>query len=226
LNKDVIVLSLGGSVVLSDDVDHFFFDKLKTFIQKLSKEYRVYLIIGGGKTARTYIDIGRKQGFSESELDCLGILSTRLNASFLSTLLSSSNKLIPESVDEAVQTTDSIVVMGGTSPGHSTDFVGACIASKTNAKMYIIATNVDGVYDKDPRKHPDAKHLPEVSIDALLDEYGNSWNDAGKNMVIDGPALQQIKDFSIPTFVVDGRNINEINNIIKEKSFRGTIIKK
>jgi len=86
LNKDVIVLSLGGSVVLSDNVDHLFFDKFKTFIQKLSKEYRVYLIIGGGKTARTYIDIGRKQGFSESELDSLGILGTRLNASFLPTI--------------------------------------------------------------------------------------------------------------------------------------------
>jgi uridylate kinase len=224
LKKDVIVLSLGGSVVLSDDVDNTFFDEFKTFIQHLLNDFKVYLIIGGGKTARTYINLGRMQGFQESDLDQLGIQSTRLNAFYLSLLLNSGNKKIPETVEEALTIDEDLVVMGGTSPGHSTDYVGAELACKTHAKMYIIATNVDGVYDKDPNLDPQAKHLSEVSIETLLNQYGAHWDKAGKNMVIDGPAMQKIKDCNIQTYVINGKNIHEIDHILRNKPFVGTKI--
>jgi uridylate kinase len=55
-----IVISLGGSVVLSEDVDISFFNDLKNLFKKISKNNKLYLVIGGGKTARTYIKLGRK----------------------------------------------------------------------------------------------------------------------------------------------------------------------
>jgi uridylate kinase len=225
LNKNTIVLSLGGSVVLANDVNHTYFQKLKTLIQQVSDRYKLYLIVGGGKTARSYIELGRKQSFNESILDNLGILGTRINASFLSALLLSEPINIPETIEEALLKRDQpLVIMGGTTPGHSTDFVGATIASKTNAEMFIIATNVDGVYDKDPQKFLDANLITEISIDELIKIYGNKWEYAGKNMVIDGPALQHIKDFNISTFVVNGKKLNQIRNIIERKPFKGTQI--
>jgi len=222
--KKTIVISLGGSVVLSNDIDHTFFKELQRFIDELIENYKVYLIIGGGTTARTYIKLGRNQEFSEENLDWIGIHSTRLNAMFLSILLTNKIKQIPETTDQALQITDPLVIMGGTTPGHSTDFVGAELAAKENAMVFIIATNVDGVYDKDPNKHKDACFLKEISIESLLSQYGNSWDSAGKNTVIDGPALQKIKDYQIPTAVVDGRNIKEMKNIINNTSFHGTKI--
>lgn len=222
--KKTIVISLGGSVVLSKDVNHTFFTTLKTFIDDLIETYKLYLIIGGGTTARSYINLGRKQEFSEQNLDWIGIHATRLNALFLSILLTGKNKLIPETIDQALQIKESLIIMGGTTPGHSTDYVGAELAAKTDAKVYIIATNVDGVYDKDPNRHPDAKFLQEVTIDRLLSQYGNHWDTAGKNTVIDGPALQIIKDHQISTVVVDGRNIQAMKQVIEHTSFHGTRI--
>ena len=222
--KKTIVISLGGSVILSKDLDHDFFKGLKIFIDELIKSYKVYLIIGGGTTARTYIKLGRKQKFSEENLDWIGINSTRLNAMFLSILLTNEIKQIPETIDQALRIIDPLVIMGGTTPGHSTDYVGAELAAAKNAMVFIIATNVDGVYDKDPNKHKDARFLKEISIDSLLAQHGNSWDSAGKNTVIDGPALQKIKDHQIPTMVVNGQKIKEMKNIINKTSFHGTKI--
>ena len=220
-----IVISLGGSVVLSDDIDHEYFHSFVQTIQQIAKKFKIYLVIGGGKTARSYINIGRKQGLSEEQLDELGIKATRLNASLLSMLLLQQDRPIPVTTDEAVSSDDPIVIMGGTMPGHSTDFVGAELAHKTHAWCYIIATNVDGVYTKDPNKYPDAKHLPIISIDTLLKQYGSSWDSAGKNMVIDGPALQLIKDYGIQTYVINGKDLPQFRRIINKEDFQGTVIK-
>jgi uridylate kinase len=103
--------------------------------------------------------------------------------------------------------------------------VGAELAEKTNASKYIIATNVDGVYDKDPNKYTDAKQLKEISIDDLIRKYGTNWEAAGKNVVIDGPSLEIIKRAKIPTFVLNGKKLNQLEKAITNQQFNGTEIK-
>jgi len=206
-----IVISLGGSVLISDDIDISFFEDLAILLKKLTEKYKIYLIIGGGKTARTYIKLGRKLNFDEKTLDNFGIEITKLNAKILTNLIGISNDKIPDSTNEAKDITKPVVIMGGTTPGHSTDMVGAELAEKVGASIFIIATNVDGVYDKDPNIYSDAKQLKEVSINQLIDDYGTDWNSAGKNIVIDGPALKIIKRAKIPTFVLNGKGARKSN---------------
>ena len=220
-----IVISLGGSVLISDDLDISYFNNLKDLLELLTDKYKIYVVIGGGKTARNYINIGRKLNFDETTLDIFGIEITRVNARILTNLLDNSNIDIPKTTNEAKEIKNNIVIMGGTTPGHSTDMVGAELAEKVEASKFIIATNVDGVYDKDPNKHPDAKQLLEISIDSLIDQYGTDWKSAGKNMVIDGPALQIIKRAKIPTFVLNGKKLDELKKAIECKDFKGTKIK-
>ena len=220
-----IVISLGGSVLISDDIDISFFKNLAELLKELSKQYKVFIIIGGGKTARTYIKLGRKLNFDEKTLDNFGIEITRLNAKILINYIGISDYKIPVSTDEAKIITKPIVIMGGTTPGHSTDMVGAELAEKVGASKFIIATNVDGVYDKDPNKYTDAKQLKEISIEKLINDYGTDWGTAGKNIVIDGPALKIIKRAKIQTFVLNGNKLDELEKAIKNKSFNGTIIK-
>jgi len=220
-----IVISLGGSVLISDDIDISFFEDLAILLKKLTEKYKIYLIIGGGKTARTYIKLGRKLNFDEKTLDNFGIEITKLNAKILTNLIGISNDKIPDSTNEAKDITKPVVIMGGTTPGHSTDMVGAELAEKVGASIFIIATNVDGVYDKDPNIYSDAKQLKEVSINQLIDDYGTDWNSAGKNIVIDGPALKIIKRAKIPTFVLNGKKLKELEKAINNKTFNGTIIK-
>jgi uridylate kinase len=220
-----IVISLGGSIVLSEEADDKFFKQLVSLLKKFSKKYKIYLVVGGGKTARIYIQTGRTIGLDEKTLDKLGIDVTRVNAKFLANMIEISNEIIPCTTDEAKKMDNSIVIMGGTSPGHSTDMVGAELAEKTHASKYIIATNVDGVYDKDPNKHNDAKQLKEISVKQLIKEYGTSWDNAGKNTVVDGPALEIIDRANIPTFVLNGKKLDELEKAITNQKFNGTIIK-
>jgi len=221
---ETIVISIGGSVLLSSEANHSFFTNLVDLLTKLSKRYKLYVVVGGGKTAREYISIGRSLQLTEESLDTIGIAITRVNASLLSSLIKDANTDIPTTTDEAKEIDASIVIMGGTTPGHSTDMVGAELAKKVHAHRFVIATNVNGVYNKDPNKFADAVHLPEISIDELLDTYGTTWTAAGSNVVIDGPALQIMKQTKIPTAVVNGKRLDQLERAITGQSFEGTEI--
>jgi len=221
-----IVICLGGSVILSDDISASYFKNLTILLKKLSKKYKIFLIIGGGKTARSYIKLGREIALDENTLDKIGIEITRLNAKLIANIIGISNKYIPRTIDEAIKIKKPVVVMGGTTPGHSTDMVGAELAEKINASKYIIATNVDGVYDKDPNKFNDAVQLKEISIKKLIEKYGTKWEKAGQNIVIDGPALEIINRANLTTFVLNGKKLDELEKAITNQIFNGTIIKK
>ena len=222
---ETIVISIGGSVLLSEDADVSYLKEFKSLIETLCKNLKIFLVVGGGKTARTYIKLGRKLNFKEELLDKIGIDATRVNAKLLAYIFETSNKEIPTTTDEAKMLKDPIVVMGGTTPGHSTDMVGAELAEKTGAEKFIIATNVDGVYNKDPNKFKDAKQIREISIKQLIAKYGTDWNTAGKNVVIDGPALKIIDRAKIPTYVLNGIRLDELEKAITNQSFNGTKIK-
>jgi uridylate kinase len=220
-----IVISIGGSVILSDDVTLTFFNELKALLEKLCRKVKIYIVVGGGKTARSYIKLGRVLNLKENFLDEIGIDITRLNAKLLLKFLGISNTKIPISTKEAKEFKGSIVLMGGTTPGHSTDMVGAELALITNASKFIIATNVDGVFNKDPNKYDNAKLIKKISIDKLIGSFGTNWKTAGKNIVVDGPALKIIKEAKIKTYVLNGKRLDQLENAINNKEFLGTIIK-
>jgi uridylate kinase len=125
---ETIVISLGGSVVLADDVDSTFYTGLKELLSA-QKDKKIFVIVGGGPPARAYISRARSLHISETLLDAIGIAVTRLNALFLACQLQENITVIPHSTQEAIDLDQSLVIMGGTTPGHSTDFVGAELAS-------------------------------------------------------------------------------------------------
>ena len=219
-----IVISIGGSVILSREADALFLKKLSSLIKKISKQNKIFIIVGGGNIARKYIKIGRELDFDENILDQLGIDITRVNANLLTNILEISSKKIPHSTDDAKNMKESIIVMGGTTPGHSTDMVGAELAEKINADLLVIATNVDGIYDKDPNQYSDAKKFDEISIDRLINNFGTDWKSAGKNMVIDGPALSIIKKAKLKTYVLNGKRLDQLECSLTDKNFDGTKI--
>jgi uridylate kinase len=222
---NAIVISMGGSVLFSEEISIEYFKKLSLLLNKFKKTYKIFIIIGGGKFSRKYINFCRELGFSEEELDKIGITFTRLNAKILSNFLKSSNQIIPKSINEAIKMKNDIIVMGGTITGHSTDYVGAKLSAKIKASKFIIATNVDGVYDKDPNKYSNAKQFEEIDVKELIKKYGIAWNQAGSNVVIDGPALKLIYDNDIQTFVLNGMKLHELEKAILNVKFKGTIIK-
>lgn len=220
-----IVLSLGGSVILSNDINEAFLRKISSLLNKLSHQYKIFIVAGGGNIARRYIKLGRELGIDEKKLDEIGVAITRVNAKLLATIIDRADKRIPKTTDEAKRINESIVVMGGTTPGHSTDMVAMELAEKVQADRVIIATNVDGIYNKDPHKYSDARQLKEVTIEYLIAEYGTKWTSAGNNIVIDGPSLNIIKRSKIPVVVVNGKRINQLEKAFRNQQFDGTKIK-
>jgi uridylate kinase len=220
---ETIVISLGGSVLLGDDIDSSYYTELKRFLLS-QQDKKIFIIVGGGPPARNYISRARSLQICEKFLDSIGIAVTRVNALFLACQIQESVYMIPHSTQEALQSNQSIVIMGGTTPGHSTDFVGAEIASMAKADLFIIATNVDGVFDDDPRKNPNVNMYQRISAVDLLKKYGSRWDTAGSNMVIDGPALQKIQKEHVQTIVVNGKNIPNLRKVINHQPFHGTTI--
>jgi len=219
-----VVVSIGGSVVLSEEADVMYLKKLTALFKKISKEYKVFIVVGGGHIARRYIKLGRELGFDEDTLDLIGIDVTRVNARIITNILGVSNKEIPHTTDEAIPLNFPMVVMGGTNPKHSTDTVGAELAEKTHAVRFVNATNVDGIYDKDPNKHKDAKQIKEIHISDLIKQYGTTWGTAGKNIFMDNPALEIIQRANIPTFVVNGKRLDQLEKALLGQPFDGTKI--
>jgi len=87
-----------------------------------------------------------------------------------------------------------IFASGTGNPFFTTDTAATLRAIEIGSEMIIKATKVDGVYDKDPKKFPDAKKLPELTYEQALQD---------NIKVMDDTAIALAKDNSIPIIVCD-----------------------
>lgn len=220
-----IVFALGGSVVVPDEVDEDYIDKFAKLALKLSEKHTLAIVVGGGKTARRSIEEARKRDANEAECDYAGIEASRYNASVVSQAMGI-EPLIPDSIKEAKQVleTEGIVLMGGTEPGHSTDAVAAILAEYIDAELYVKISNVDGVYDKDPKKHADAKRLESIGIGELEKIVTALPQDAGGYRLFDFVAVKMLRRSGIRAIVLEGHDLENLKNAIAGKGFTGTAI--
>ena len=219
-----IVITIGGSIIIKDHNYKKFMDYAEV-LRNLTDEHEIFVVVGGGKTARDYIGIARALGVSEAMCDEVGIEVTRLNAKLLIAALGEyAYPEVPHNFREALQFASSkkIVVMGGTEPAHSTDAVGSILAEFVGADLLINATSVDGLFDKDPNKYSDAKMFNEVKPSKMMDLMSTKDIKAGTYEFFDMTAIQIIKRSSIKTVILNGENANNIKTAINGKI--GTII--
>lgn len=222
---ETVVISIGGSVLVPDANDADYIRSIAELLIKLSDDYKLLVVTGGGKIARFYINLGRSLGISEKELDELGIGATRLNAQLLIQTLGERVNIKPAlDVGEAAELAEKhqIVVMGGTVSGHTTDAVSAMVAEKASAVRLINATNVDGVYDSDPKKNPDAKRFDKLTFDQLNSLVPGDHGKAGPNVIFDPKGAKIIEGLKIPLMVCNGRDLAALENAISGKAFEGT----
>lgn len=221
-----IVFSLGGSVFAPSGVDPAYVSHVAVMLKELSSKHQLAVVVGGGRPARERIKEAREKGVSWAECDHIGIMATRENARYLVMALGrEANRTVPETVYEAASIFGKrIVVMGGTEPGHSTDAVAALVADWVGADIFINASNVDAVYDKNPREHPDAKPLSTISIDELILLLDGVGFNAGEYPLLDPTALKVIKRSGIRSVVLDGRNVENMRAAAEGREFQGTQI--
>ncbi|RLE93712.1 MAG: UMP kinase [Thermoprotei archaeon] len=191
----------------------------------LEKGHRVVAVVGGGYLARAALTVTRRVDVSESIRDLIGIEAARLNAKILASLLYPHAPLkIPSSVNEVIDLiqVSRAVCVGGFQPGQSTTAVAALCAEAIGADLLLITTDVEGVYDRDPKKFPDAKLLKEVSVETLEKILAGGESLAGTYKLFDKVALIIISRSRIPARVVKGDK-ETILGVVEGRDY-GTLI--
>lgn len=177
--------------------------------QVLGLGVQVGLVVGGGNFFR-----GQKETSSvlpRASADRIGMLATQMNGIFLAEILRSQgvkvllvSALSPiegmhlfeeQMVDDHLKTGHVVIFVGGTGyPFFTTDTASALRACQIKADVLIKATKVDGVYNKDPKRYPDA-----IKYDTLT--YDKALGDDLK--VMDAASIALCRDNRIPLIVMN-----------------------
>jgi uridylate kinase len=225
VNKPRIVIKLSGSI-FNFETNFKILNDYVNLIKKINEVYQPIIITGGGKIARFYINLARSLGFDESGLDLIGIQVSHLNAKLLiSGLGDLCFPLTPENLDEisTAVLTNKIVITGGLYPGQSTNATSALIAEKIKALKFYNATDVDGIFNNDPRIDPDAKMYESIDVKECISILKLENSMAGTYDLMDLISLKVIERSSLPT-VVFKSSIENISKIIMENAKIGTEI--
>ncbi|MBS7651318.1 MAG: UMP kinase [Candidatus Bathyarchaeia archaeon] len=212
-----LVVKAGGylfpSEIDTEDIQRF----TAVMRQIRSRGHDIVIVTGGGFKARQYIEAVRRLGGDEAYCDEVGIRFARLNALLLiSSLGDDAYPEVPETLQRlrAYHQHGKIVVLGGLQPGQSTNAVAALAAETVGADMLINATDVDGVYLKDPKKDPSAKMLEEVSVKDLMRIILDEKVEAGGYKLFDPIAIKIIERSKIPTWILNGRDPENIIRVV------------
>ena len=169
-----LVVRIGGSVVASP-VNTELMSKYADIIKTVKQQgHEVVVVLGGGALAREFIGIANNLDLDMTAQDEIAISCSRLFAQlFLKKIGDAGCSKVAVTLDEAAQclSEGKIVVMGGLKPGITTDAVATLVAERVNAELLVKGTDQDGVYDKDPRKHPDAVKLDRLSLEDLAASF-------------------------------------------------------
>ena len=221
----IIVLSLGGSLIFPDGLDKEFLNNFKKAIQKcIKKRYKFVIICGGGKLSRNFQQVASKgKKLSNEELDWLGIYATRINAHLLKALFGSMAKdLIIANPNEKINFRKDIIIAAGWKPGWSTDYDAVLLAKNLGVKEIINMSNVDYVYDKDPKKHKGSIKFEKLSWQNYSKLISSKWK-AGMNVPFDPVAAKEAQKSKIRVNII-GRNLKNLEKLLDGRKFRGTII--
>lgn len=225
-----IVLSIGGSLIVPNGgPDTEFLAKLNTFIRKHVRDgKRFFIVIGGGKICRTYQVAAREvsEHLTDTDIDWLGIHATRLNAHLVRTIFQDiAHPRIIENYDHKLKDWKEAVVIGsGWKPGWSTDYDAVVLARDYGAELIVNVSNIDWIYDHDPKKFKDAKKLKTVTWNELQKIVGTTWT-PGQNTPFDPIATKLAKEHNFTVFVTGGTSFANLEKIITgQADYTGTKI--
>jgi uridylate kinase len=209
-----IILKLSGEVLRGgksgDPIDAATLEKIGAQIKEIAElGVQICIVIGGGNIFRGLQ--GEKRGVDRTTGDYMGMLATVINALALMDCLEKMgvttrvqsaipmNQIAePFILRRAMRHLEKgrvVIFAAGTgNPYFSTDTTAALRASEMHADIIMKATKVDGIYDKDPKKHPDAVKYDRVTfIDALRQRLN----------VMDSTAFSLCLDNNVPILVFE-----------------------
>jgi uridylate kinase len=181
---------------------------------------QVVIVIGGGNIFRGLA--GSERGIERATGDYMGMLATVINALALQDALEKLD--IPTRVQSAITMhqiaepfirrravrhleKNRVVIFGGGTgnPYFSTDTAAALRANEIGAEVLLKATKVDGIYDRDPKKHPDARRFSQISYQEALER---------QLKVMDASAFALCQENKMPIIVFDLLKPHNLKNVV------------
>jgi len=230
--SELIVVSLGGSLIVPQEIDWSFLKAFrKEIIAQIGKGKKFVIVTGGGDIARKYQEAaGKIANLTRDDMDWIGVHSTRLNAHLIKTIFRdythpriNKNPRTKEDLMIHFKSGEKIMVAAGWRPGWSTDYVATILAERLGAKKILNLSNIKYVCDKDPRKFKDAKIIKKINWADFRLIVGDKW-DPGLNAPFDPIASKHAQKIGLEVTVAEGQNIKNLGNILNGKDFKGTII--
>lgn len=229
MEKRIIVISLGGSLIVPEKVD---FNFLKNFIKTLRKHYnrwKFVVVCGGGSIARKYIAVlKREHKAGEKELSLAGIRVTRLNAILLMELFGTkdANDKLPMTMRNVKNNLkkNNVTVCGALryAKKSTSDGTAAKLAHFLGAD-FINMTNVKGLYSDNPLTNPKAKFIPYETWKQFEKRATKRKYHSGQHFVLDQKAAIMIRKYKTKTYII-GKDVRNIDKILKGRKFVGTLI--
>jgi uridylate kinase len=225
--KDNIVISVGGSLICPESIDvDFLKDFKKVILDYIREGSWVILVAGGGKICRKYNEAVKQleDNVLAEQLDAMGIRATKLNAELVRLAFGDlAYSKILDTPDEKVSEDKQIVVTGGWKPGASSDNMAVNLAKHLGAKTVINLSNIDYVYDKNPKEFADAKPIPKMSWPDFFQLIGKDWK-PGMNAPFDPIASKLAQELELKVVILNGKNTKNLADYLKGNNFIGTTI--
>jgi len=229
-----IVLKLSGEVLRGgksgDPIDGGILERICRQVKAIHDlGVQTSLVIGGGNIFRGLA--GEKRGVDRTTGDYMGMLATVINALALMDCLEKmdvttrvqsaipmnqiAEPFILRRAQRHLEKGRVVIFAAGTgNPYFSTDTTAALRASELHADIIMKATKVDGIYDKDPKKFPDAVRYEHLTfIDALRQRLN----------VMDSTAFSLCLDNNVPILVFDLNDENAIRKAVMGEKI-GTLV--
>ncbi|MBI2148453.1 hypothetical protein HYU23_02140, partial [Candidatus Woesearchaeota archaeon] len=112
----------------------------------------------------------------------------------------------------------------GFQPNMTSDGDAAQIAEYLKADFFVNLTNVNGLFEKDPRKFKNAKLIKRISYREFLSIVDRIKYEAGQHFVLDQTAAEIINKAKIKTIIINGKNLDNFIKYLNNKRFLGTVI--
>ncbi|AIH03580.1 UMP kinase [Thermodesulfobacterium commune] len=229
-----VLLKISGEALLGSKSFGIDAKVINQIAEELKEVYQygleIGIVIGGGNIFRGIA--GEKQGMDRARADYMGMLATLINALALQDALEaqgiscrvmSALEVIevaePYIREKAIRHLEKgrvlILACGTGNPFFTTDTAAVLRALELKCEVLFKATKVDGVYDKDPKKHPDAKKFDELTFDEALHK---------RLKVMDATAFSLARDYKLPILVFNLLNYGNIKKAVLGESV-GTYIK-
>lgn len=224
--RERIVVSVGGSLIVPDGIDTDFLKRFKAFVlEKIEAGYAFVIIAGGGKVCRRYQEAANAiTPLAREDLDWLGINVTRLNAQLLRNVFSGyAHSQIVENPTADIETDKPVLIAAGWRPGCSTDYDAVLIAKNLGARKVVNLSNIDYAYDSDPKKNPKAKKIEKISWSEFRKLIPEEW-DPGLSSPFDPVAAREAETLGLEVAIMNGGKLGEFSSYLGGKPFIGTVI--